>query len=455
MLRRVVGGMTSKGIKGQLLRAAAGGFGVRVLSLFATLLMSVVLVRVLGDDSYGIYVFALSVTALLALPVQAGTPLLVIREIASADTTRDWVALHSIRAWALRVNVLFGLMIMVGVLLFTWVAGDQLTQETRHVFWLAAALILPMALTSTFSATLRGLRWVMSGLYPGEVLRPLLISAFVGALAYTWTDQPGPDVALLLNLTATMFVLGLLLLLIRRALPAESLGERVRVFKTGPWLKALIPLAMMSSLHLINQNTDLLMIGLFRSSAEVAHYKIAVSSAGLLTIGLTTVGVVSMPYVRRFIVEKDTERLQILAQTCAAVALAFSVPVFIVFFIWGQQLIGFAYGDNFIVAYLPMLILSVAQIVNASFGIVWALLVMSGNEKIGLMNLAVTTVINIILNFVLVPTYGGTGAAIATGISIIIWNILFWLATKKILNVDASLFGLFALLRRNGHDGAN
>jgi O-antigen/teichoic acid export membrane protein len=442
MLRRAAAGMADKGIKGQLLRAGSGGLGVRIVSLFATLLSSVVLARVLGDDSYGLYVFALSVTALLALPVQVGIPILVIRETAGAEAARDWVALHSIRAWVLWVNVLFGLVIAAGVLLFTWVAGDHLTQDTRHVFWLAAVLILPVALTSTFGATLRGLRWVMSGLYPGEVLRPLLISAFVGASVYVWAKAPGPEVALLMNLIATLLVLGLLVLLVRHALPVESLGERARVFKTGPWLKSLIPLAMMSSLHMVNQNTDLVMLGFFRNSAEVGYYKIAVSGAGFVIFGLSAIQVVAMPYVSRFFTEQDHDRLQRLASVCAGVSVLLALPVIGIYLIWGRGLLGFVYGDTFAASWEPLLILSGAQLVNGFFGIVWPLLVMTGHERAGFRGLAIATVANVGLNAALIPGWGAVGAATATGISILIWNVLFWLAVRRYLNIDGSILGL-------------
>ena len=443
MLRRAVAGMTGSGTKGQLQRAAAGGLGVRILSLFATLLSSVVLARVLGDTGYGLYVFALSVTALLALPVQVGTPTLVIRETASAEAANDWAALHSIRAWAVRVNVLFGLAIVGAILLFTWVGGARLSDDSRHVFWLAAALILPVALTSTFGATLRGLRWVMSGLYPGEVLRPLLISALVAASLLLWVDGPSPEIALVLNFIATVLVLLLLMVLVRRALPAQSRTERSRIFKNGPWLKSLLPLAMMSGLHLVNQNTDLVMLGFFRDAAEVGYYKIAVSGAAFVIFGLSAIQVVAMPYVSRFFSEKDHDRLQRLAAACAGASVLLALPVIGIYLVWGRDLLGFVYGDSFAASWEPLIILSAAQLVNGAFGIVWPLLVMTGHERAGFCGLVFATVANVALNAALIPGWGMVGAATATGISILIWNGLFWVAVHRYLGVDGSLFGLF------------
>lgn len=454
MLRRVVAGVSGAGIKGQLLRAGAGGLGVRILSLFATLLSSVVLARVLGDSGYGLYAFALSVTALLALPVQVGVPILVIRETSSAEAARDWAALHSIRTWALRVNWLFGLLIVAAVLLFAWAAGERISTSTRHVLFLAVALILPVALSSTLGATLRGLRRVMAGLYPGEVVRPVLISALVGASGLVWADGIGPETALLLNLAATLLVLGLLIVLVRRALPADSRGERALAFKTGPWLKSLLPLAMMSSLHLVNQNTDMVMLGLFRDAAEVGYYKIAVSGAGFVIFGLSAIQVVAMPYVSRFFSGREHDRLQRLAAACAGASTLLALPVIGIYLLWGRELLAFVYGETFVASWGPLLILSGAQLVNGFFGIVWPLLVMTGHERAGFRGLAIATVVNVGLNAALIPAWGAAGAALATGVSILIWNLLFWLAVRRYLDIDGSVLGLLRWGRAGKAPGA-
>jgi len=448
MLRRAAAGLTGSGIKGQLLRAGAGGLGVRILSLFATLLSSVVLARVLGDSGYGLYVFALSVTALLALPVQVGLPTLVVRETAGAETKRDWVAMHSIRVWAIRVNFLFGAVVIVSIVGFTLFAGEWLSADTVRVFWVAAALILPLALTSTFGATLRGLRWVMSGLYPNDVLRPLLISALVAASLFFWSDGASPEIALVLNFISTVLVLLLLLVLVRRALPHESRPEHVREFMTRHWMRALFPLALISGMQMVNRTTDLVMIGVFLEPADVGHYKIAVSSASLLAIGLSTIGLVAMPYIRRLFIENDYRRLQLLASICSTVSVLLALPILLVFLFWGGDLLRFVYGEDFIAAWSPMLILSGAQLGNAFFGVLGPLLLMAGHERIAPWLMGISTIVNVALNAVLIPIYGISGAAVATGFSILTWNLLYWWAVKRLIRIDASLLGWLSIFLR-------
>ena len=60
---------------------------------------------------------------------------------------------------------------------------------------------------------------------------------------------------------------------------------------------------------------------------------------------------------------------------------------------------------------------------------------MKGNKKAYQYIVLVALVLNGILNFTLTPIYGGFGAAIATVISMVSWNVLGALYLKRRLNI--------------------
>lgn len=443
MLRRTAAKLSGGGLKAQLVRAGVGGLGVRILSLFVTLLSSIVLARGLGGADYGLYVFVLSTTTLLTLPVQIGIPTLVIRETANADRSHNWIALHSIRAWALRVNVGFGALLILALLAVVWVVGDAITYETRRAYWVAAALVIPVALIGTYSAVLRGLRYVVLGQLPGDVIKPLLISLLVATAWIFVPEATGVWLALIVNLIVTFVVLAIIYYLAMRALPADSRSERRRSFNEKAWFHSLLPLAMMSGLLVFSQNIDLVMLGWLRGPEEVGYYKIAISAASFIIFGLSAIQIIAMPYISRLFQGGDYARLQRLAAGCAGLSVLMALPVLLIFVAWGQPLLRFTYGSEFVLAWEPMLILSAAQMVNGFFGIVWPLLVMTGHEHAGVRGLLVSALANVTLNALMIPTWGAVGAATATGISIVIWNILFWVSVRRHLGIDGSMAGLF------------
>ena len=71
-----------------------------------------------------------------------------------------------------------------------------------------------------------------------------------------------------------------------------------------------------------------------------------------------------------------------------------------------------------------LILLSVGQIVSAFSGSTMIILNMTGREKIGRNILTITVILNIIINYILIPRYGIVGAAIATMSSTILWNLI-------------------------------
>ena len=62
--------------------------------------------------------------------------------------------------------------------------------------------------------------------------------------------------------------------------------------------------------------------------------------------------------------------------------------------------------------------------VNVITGSVGFLLMMSGNERLLMNNIASSALISLLLSFMLIPHYGIIGAAVATAMSVIVRNIM-------------------------------
>ncbi len=71
-----------------------------------------------------------------------------------------------------------------------------------------------------------------------------------------------------------------------------------------------------------------------------------------------------------------------------------------------------------------LVVLSVAQFINCITGGVGFTLSMTGKQYLEMYNSIAMVLINIVLNYFLIPEYGAMGAAIATSISIIAINLV-------------------------------
>ena len=67
---------------------------------------------------------------------------------------------------------------------------------------------------------------------------------------------------------------------------------------------------------------------------------------------------------------------------------------------------------------------------------------MADGEKLVALGVGAAVVLNTALNFILIPLYSINGAAIATGISLVAWNIILVLAVRRRLNLRPTVLGI-------------
>ncbi|HOO47262.1 MAG TPA: polysaccharide biosynthesis C-terminal domain-containing protein, partial [Deltaproteobacteria bacterium] len=88
-----------------------------------------------------------------------------------------------------------------------------------------------------------------------------------------------------------------------------------------------------------------------------------------------------------------------------------------------------------------LIILALGQFVVLATGPVAALLMMTGYEKFHRNTTALSAALNVVLNFTLIPRYGGEGAAFATAVSLSVKNVLAVLHVRKRLNIPLFFAG--------------
>jgi O-antigen/teichoic acid export membrane protein len=65
---------------------------------------------------------------------------------------------------------------------------------------------------------------------------------------------------------------------------------------------------------------------------------------------------------------------------------------------------------------------------------------MTGRQRVSVMVFGISTGLNLILNLLLIPPYGILGAAVATTITVIFWNLAFVLFNIIRLGINPTVF---------------
>lgn len=428
---------------------ASGAFGtiaLKLLSVLLGLLLAIILARTLGPSAYGVYAYVFALTSLIAIPAQLGLPALLVRETARAQVGAEWSLMKGLWHWATFFVGIASIFLVVLVTLLGLIYSNQFSSIELTTFAFGVAMIPFIALANLRSAALRGLRHVVMGQFPEMVVRPgvlVLLLLMVGFFSFPINLTSAHAMGLHMMAAVVSFIVAAFML--RRVRPLGLVEASKPIYASGVWLAAAWPLALISGMQLINQNTDIIMLGFFRSVDEVGVYKVAVTGASLVALGLQAITMAISPHFARLHVQGDMERLQRLVTLSTRAILLFSLPVVFILVFFGDVVLLRVFGKEYVSGQLPLAILAVGQLVNAAMGSVGMLLIMSGHERETARAVGIAAIVNVILNFTFIPPFGVIGAAVATAITVMIWNLLMWRAVHQRLGIESMAFRIFPL----------
>lgn len=430
------------GLRARLLRGGVGSVVIKIAATGLAFLVTITLARMLGPDGYGIYAYVLALISLLAIPAEFGLPSLVVRETAKAQLNKQWGLMRGIWRWASVTagTISFALIFCAGVLAFLY--SDRFSYTQLSTFGLGLVLIPLIALGNLRGAALRGLRKVVLGQLPEAVFRPAFLLIFcLGAYLISPTTDFTPTTAMGFNALAAVLAFGIGAVMLMRARPSALKSAPKPEYEDRGWLLAAAALGMLAAMQLINQQMDILILGIFRPAEEVGVYRIVVQGGMLITLGLHIVNQTIAPYVAQIYAHGSMEDLQRVAAVSSLAVLATALLVAIPLIVWPESILTIVFGPDYSVGHEALAILAIGKLLSVGlFGPVVLLLNMTGHEQQSMRSAAVAAVVNIILNLILIPKYGINGAATSTALALIIWHVSMWRSIYQKLGINSTPF---------------
>jgi O-antigen/teichoic acid export membrane protein len=186
-------------------------------------------------------------------------------------------------------------------------------------------------------------------------------------------------------------------------------------------LRLSYPMLISSSFILVMSWTDVLMIGYYMNSDSVGIFSSAQRTGILSNVILSSVGAIAGPIIAQ-LHRKDKKKIKDFSCRSTRIIFYLSLPIIIVTMVFSESILGL-FGDEFITGVTVLKFVLIAQLVNVTCGVVGSTMQMTGNHDIFKNVMIMSAIINIALNYFLIPSYGIEGAAFATMLSMIIWNI--------------------------------
>ncbi len=437
--RLVRGALSGRRNLFEVLVRASQVFAIRLVGAGLTYASMVLLARWLGPHNFGIYAYVLVIVTLLGLGFSLGFNSSGLRFVP------NYLARKQLRRLSGFVRRSHGLVLGFSVLGALCCAGLVLTfrnaVESYYVVpMLVGLLCVPIwTLLNQFESTARSFGWVNAAYVPGFILRPLLLTVFVGGVV--WLHGTADAVTALWALTGACAIAALVqgLLVVFGVRP--HLARVKPIFHTPHWFAISLNFLMIDGFRMLLDNTDVLMIGKLLDPHSVAVYFAAIRSGGLVAFVSFSMLAFAVPKfaeihstgsrqdLQKFVTE--VIHLMFWPSLLAAGILACLGPFVLSLF-----------GPDFGMGYPTMLVVLGGLVLRAATGPVEYLLNVTGHHRDTMKVYAVAAVASIGLNLLLIPAFGIIGAAIATYAAMLAGNVCLYILVKRRLGVSAFIFPL-------------
>lgn len=422
-------------------KGAVGSFIIKFVGAGLLFCSQVVLARLCGAEQYGFYAYALSWLTILSILAILGFDTSLLRFIPEYLVKSDWGRLRGV----VRSSFLFSTIAAVGIGVAGVLAILSL-REKMPAAWAAPLCLMLAALpfytvTVIRQAALRAFKHVVLAELPESVLRPIIIilAAFLflrlGALdaQSAWLSQ------LLAIVIASLF--GTLLFL--RKLPSGSREATAR-YDNRLWLVTSMPMLLMSSMNIVLSQASVIILGFYRSAAEIAVFSASTRIVILATFILMAINSIAAPMISELYYADKREELQSILVFSAKGIAVFTLFTSLLIALFGRSILAF-FGRDFGDGYIVLLILLAGQTIKSLMGPASFLLNLTGYQNLTAKVMGIAVAVCVVLNLLLIPPLGALGAALASGLTMALWNVTLVIMDILIVRLDPSVL---CLLRR-------
>lgn len=194
-----------------------------------------------------------------------------------------------------------------------------------------------------------------------------------------------------------------------------------------------------NAINMINYQADIIMIGYFLTVTDVGYYAVAVGLSKFFWIIPQAIQSITYPATSEYWSKNNHSALQVMIDKSMKYTACVLVPIGLGVGFFANDIISLMFGDGFVQAVLPLHILIVGTVVFGLIKSIGTSVTGMGRPDIALKLVCISAATNIVLNILLIPTYGITGAAAATATSLIIGSLLGIFVTVKMSNVKIDL----------------
>ncbi len=395
------------------------------VSKLLKLVLLIYAARILGATEYGKFTFALAFISLFVIFHEFGLPLIVTREFSrDKEKEKEFSSVLS-----LRIILSLGALVLILISSF-FITPDPIIQKIILILALFSLIEGFMNLVYTFFQARQRMEY-----QAWAVIFDALIATVVGV--FVLFNFPSVENLSYSYLFSSLIVLIFVLLFFHFKIFPLNISWQKTIWQR--FLKLSWPLALISLCGMLSTYVASVMMGYWGQITQTGWYNAAY---GIFQVAAVPAGLISASFYPLLskLLRESKEKLQNTLNNQIEIMILLAFPLVVGGITLAPKMISSIYGSNFspaVLAFQILIIMAGIVFLSAPFS---NLLIASNQQKKVLYVNVVGAVINIILNFLLIPRFSLYGAAMATLITFFIMFILVLISVKYF--TPLSLFNL-------------
>ena len=273
---------------------------------------------------------------------------------------------------------------------------------------------------------LLGYKASTSSLLAGQIIYPLSLVAICLVVAGVGAEPDDEIIwwAYFFGLAVSLLAALVICYRVASKVVGESGDKEFKIFDSGrSLLGSSIPLGLVSMGFILSQNLDALLVGLIKGAEEVAVVRVAAKLAEAVAIIRVVAIIHYKPRIASAFYRGDKDKLYGLVYSLRDISLLASLPVFVLLLLFSSDLLGY-FDSSMAGSGRVLVVYSIGILFTIIVGPTNTVLTMVGGAKYSFRALVAALVVNLVLDLLLIPSYGALGCAFANALSLVIYSII-------------------------------
>jgi len=428
------------------LRVLAKGAGITLIGVAVSKFLSYgyrLLTARLGTSEYGQLSLGLAILNILAVLCLFGMPQAVLRYVAYYEGRQDFQRMRGTILFSLKFVLAFSIIAAAALYVSAGYISSNIFHdgELKNILKIFALVLPALVLRNNILSVFQAFKKVEYEMLARHVTENAAKIVLAAVLLYAGFGILGGAAA---YAAAIVLSFALSVYFFRKVFPFKS--SIMPQYEIKELIGYSLPAILNALIVLVLVWTDTFMLGYYRTTSDVGIYNAVVPTAAIIYIVPNALLVLLVPVLTNLYARQEMQAFAGVYRTINKWILAANIPLLVVFAVFPKAILDFLFGRAYIPGWSSLIVLMFGYFV---YHLSWAsnnVLLVLKRQKLVLLICSIGSILNIILNALLIPRYGFFGAGVATSISLLAIGALNFALAAAITRISPFKRGCLKLI---------